>query len=88
VSELEALGKIEDGANAHVTPVGWPEHDKLIVLLNPPDPLASIVNEVEPPRITVAAGADNPREKSVPAAALGTSVANNPRVCVLHPVVK
>ena len=88
--ELAAVppGVIVFGANAHVTPVGRPLHDKLIGLLKPPEALALIVTAVDPPRVTVAEGAESVREKSVPAAAAGTRLANSPLVCEGPPAVK
>ena len=71
---------IELGVNAQVTPAGSPVHDKLIGLLKPPELDASMVTEVDAPRVTVADGDESDSEKSVPAAAAGTSVANRPLV--------
>ena len=79
---------MEAGVNAQVPPVGYPEHDRLIALLNPPEALASMVSEVDPPRATVAEPDDSPSVKSVPAAALGTRIPNKPCVCELPPAVK
>src|SRR5215469_8170204 len=81
-------GVIVFGANPHVTPVGSPVHDRLIALLKPPEPPALIVSAVDPPRVTDAEGAESVREKSVPAAAAGTKLANSPLVCEGPPAVK
>ena len=80
--ELAALppAVIDDGEKEQVTPAGSPEHERLIGVLNPPEVLAPIVTAVEPPRITLAEGADSASVKSAAAAAVGTSVANNPLV--------
>lgn len=88
--ELAAIppGVIVFGANEHVTPVGRPLHDKPIGLLKPPEALALIVTAVDPPRVTVAEGAESVREKSVPAVAAGTRLANSPLVCEGPPAVK
>jgi hypothetical protein len=81
-------GVIVAGLKAHVTPVGCPVQERLIAVLNPPEAVDEMFKFVEPPRATVAEGTDSCREKSFPADAVGTSLANNPCVWVAPPAVK